>query len=127
MAGGVDMVTCSLPEVVALVDAGKTKLLAYMADERNPKYPDVPTLKELGIPVSVGTWRGVSAPKGVPQDVMPTLETTLAKVVASKEFLDFMASRGLGVKYMTAKDWGEFMVQADNQFGVVMKEAGIAK
>jgi tripartite-type tricarboxylate transporter receptor subunit TctC len=127
MAGGVDMVTCSLPEVVALVDAGKEKILAYMADERNSRYPDVPTLKELGVPVSVAAWRGISAPKGVPADVMNLLESTLKKVVESKEFIDFMASRELGVKYMPAKEWGEFMVEADNQFGAVMKEAGLIK
>lgn len=127
MAGGVNMVTCSLPEVVALVDAGKAKLLAYMADARSPKYPDVPTLKELGVPVSVGTWRGICAPKGIPENVMKVLEGAVKKAVDSKEFVDFMASRGLGVKYLPAKEWGEFMVEADTQLGAVMKEAGIAK
>jgi hypothetical protein len=31
------------------------------------------------------------------------------------------------VKYLPAKEWGEFMVEADTQLGAVMKEAGIAK
>jgi tripartite-type tricarboxylate transporter receptor subunit TctC len=127
MAGGVDMVTCSLPEVIAMVDAGKAKILAYMGDERSTKYPDVPTLKELGVPASVGTWRGISGPKGIPEDVMAVLESTLGKVVASQEFIDFMKSRGLGVRYMAAKEWGAFMVEADSQFGAIMKDAGLVK
>jgi tripartite-type tricarboxylate transporter receptor subunit TctC len=127
MAGGVSMVTCSLPEVVALVDAGKAKILAYMADERSPRYPDVPTLKELGVPVTVVTWRGISAPKGIPADVMGVLESSLKKAVDSQEFVDFMNTRGLGIKYMPAKEWGEFMVESDRQFGAVMREAGLAK
>jgi tripartite-type tricarboxylate transporter receptor subunit TctC len=127
MAGGVDMVTCSLPEVSALVDAGKAKFLAYMADERNPKYPGTPTLKELGVPVSLGTWRGISAPKGIPQDVMSVLESSLAKAAASQEFADFMNSRGFGIKYIPAKEWGKFMQDADTQFGTIMKEAGLIK
>jgi tripartite-type tricarboxylate transporter receptor subunit TctC len=127
MAGGVDIITCSLPEVSAMVDAGRLKVLAYMADERNPKYPDVPTLKELGVPVSVGTWRGISAPMGLPKELRDRLETTLAKVVDSREFTDFMQSRGLGVKYVSAEEWGKFTVEADAQLGLIMKEAGLVK
>ncbi|GHS87500.1 hypothetical protein AGMMS49957_07450 [Synergistales bacterium] len=127
LAGGVDMVTCSLPEVIALVDAGKEKILAYMGDERTPKYPDVPTLKELGVPVTVGTWRGVVAPKGIPTEITDILEASLKKAIDSKEFIEFMASKNYGVKYMPSKEWGEFMIAADEQFGSVMKAAGLAK
>ena len=127
MAGGITMVTCSLAEVSALVDAGRAKVLAYMGEERSPRYPDVPTLKELGVPVTVGTWRGVFAPKGVPADIMRKLEETVAKAAASKEFSDFMNSRGFGIHFLNAKEWGEFVVHSDEQFGPVMKAAGLAQ
>jgi len=127
MAGGVDMVTCSLAEVSALADAGKVKVLAYMGDERSAKYKDIPTLKELGVPVSTGTWRGVFGPKGMPEDLVKKLEETLMKALASKDFIDFMNSRGFGIRVFSAKEWGEFTRQAGEQFGVVMKEAGLVK
>jgi tripartite-type tricarboxylate transporter receptor subunit TctC len=127
VAGGVDMVTCSLAEVSALVEAGRAKVLAYMGDERSPKHPDVPTLKELGIPVSTGTWRGVCGPKDMPEDVLKKLEESLTKAVASQDFIDFMNSRGFGIRFLPSKDWGEFMVNADTLLGVVMKEAGLVQ
>ena len=66
MAGGIDMSTCSLPEAATLIDAGKVKPLAIMADKKDPKFPDVPTLKELGLEWSCGAWRGVVRPQGNP-------------------------------------------------------------
>jgi tripartite-type tricarboxylate transporter receptor subunit TctC len=125
VAGGVSMVTCSLPEVSALVEAGKAKVLASMGEKRSPKYPDIPTLTELGIPVTTGTWRGIVAPKGLPEDILKKLEDTLTKVTSSKEFVDFMNSRGFGIYFVPSKEWGDFMAKADSQFGVVMKEAGL--
>jgi len=127
MAGGVNMVTCSLAEVSALVDAGRAGVLAYMGEERSPRYPDVPTLKELGVPVNIGTWRGIFGPKGMPEDVVKKLEETLTKVIASQEFVEFMQGRGLGIRFLPSKEWGEFSIQASEQLGVVMKEAGLVK
>ena len=54
-AGGIDIVTCSVPEARAMIDAGRAKSLAIMAAARNPQFPNVPTLnEELGINYSVG-------------------------------------------------------------------------
>jgi tripartite-type tricarboxylate transporter receptor subunit TctC len=102
-------------------------VIAYLADERSPKHPDVPTLKELGVPVSTGTWRGVCGPKGMPEDVLKKLEESLTKAVASKDFIEFMNSRGFGIRFLPSKEWGEFMANADAQLGVVMKEAGLVQ
>jgi len=63
---GIDMSTCSLPEAATLIDAGKVRPLAVMVAERDPKFPDVPTLKEMGIDWSCGVWRGIAAPAGTP-------------------------------------------------------------
>ena len=69
-AGGVDIVTCSVPEARALIEAGKARSLAVMAQERNPAFPNVPTLKEaMGIDYATGAWRGFAGPKGLPADI----------------------------------------------------------
>ena len=73
-AGGIDIVTCSVPEAKAMIDAGKARSLAVMAPERNPQFADVPTLKEaLGIDYTTGAWRGIAAPKGLPQPIATKL------------------------------------------------------
>ena len=51
----------------------------------------------MGIDYSVGAWRGIAGPKGLPQPVADKLTAALKKVYDSKEFKDFMSSRGFGV------------------------------
>ena len=127
-AGGVDLVTCSVPEAKAMIDAGKAKSLAIMAAERNALFPDVPTLNEqLGINYSVGAWRGLAAPKGLPADMAAALAAALKKAYDSKEYQDFMKARGFGVTWAEGKDFAAFMEKGDKAMGEAMTGAGLAK
>jgi tripartite-type tricarboxylate transporter receptor subunit TctC len=127
-AGGIDMVTCSVPEGRAMIDAGKAKSLAIMASERNPQFKDVPTLNEsLGINYSVGAWRGIAGPKSLPADVQATLIAELKKAYDSKEFQDFMNARGFGMKFADQAGFAKFMADGDKAMGSAMTAAGLAK
>jgi len=127
VAGGVDIVTASLPEAAPLIAAGKVRPLAIMADKRDPMFPDVPTLKELGINWSLGAWRGIAVPKFTPTNVVNVLEKALAKVVENPEFKDFMQKNGFGILYKPAKEFAKFMEEQDRLMGQLMKEVGLAK
>jgi tripartite-type tricarboxylate transporter receptor subunit TctC len=127
MAKGIDMSTCSLPEAATLIEAGKIKTLAIMSDKRDPKYPDVPTLKELGSDWTCAAWRGIAAPKGTPKDIVAVLEAAIAKVHKSPEFLKFMKNRGYGVRWMGSSEFAGFLASADKNNGDVMKAAGLIK
>ena len=83
LAGGVHVVPCSLPEAQALIEAKKVKALAVMADQRAELFPEVPTLKELGINWTMGAWRGITVPKGTPPDVVAVLEKSIEKAVGN--------------------------------------------
>ncbi|HYY84039.1 MAG TPA: tripartite tricarboxylate transporter substrate binding protein, partial [Beijerinckiaceae bacterium] len=127
-AGGIDLVPCSVPEGRAMIEAGKAKSLAIMAAQRNPTFPNVPTLKEeMGIDYATGAWRGFAAPKGLPADMAAKLTAALKKVYESKEYNDFMSSRGFGVKWADGPGFAQFMDAGDAQMGVAMKAAGLAK
>jgi tripartite-type tricarboxylate transporter receptor subunit TctC len=125
--GGIDFVTCSLPESRALIDAGKARPLAVMAPAPAALYPNVPTLKSaIGSDWQVGAWRGIATPKGVPADVVAKLGTELKKIYDSKEYKDFMTQRGFGLTYADAKGFGEFMAKNDAEVGGLMKNLGLA-
>ena len=127
-AGGLDLTTCSVPEARAIIEAGKARALAIMAPTRNSAFPDVPTLKEAaGIDYSVGAWRGIAGPKGMPADVANKLTASLKKVYDSKEFKDFMNNRGFGVVWGDAAQFARFMDEGDAKMGDAMKAAGLAK
>ncbi|GEO15472.1 tripartite tricarboxylate transporter substrate binding protein [Microvirga aerophila] len=127
-AGGIDIVPCSLPEARPMIDAGRAKSLAILASERNPQFPNVPTLDEqMGPHKSVGVWRGIAGPKGLPADIQDKLTAALKEVYASKEYTDFMSGRGFGIKWAERAEFGQFMDESDRQMGEAMKAAGLAK
>jgi len=128
VAGGVDIVTASLPEARPLIDAGKAKPLAVMDDKRAALFPNVPTMQEaIGVNVSVAAWRGIAGPKGLPQDVQTKLIATIKKIAESKEWKDFAASKGYGTAWAQGPDFAAFMAKGDAAMGKTMKAVGLAK
>jgi tripartite-type tricarboxylate transporter receptor subunit TctC len=128
VAGGVDIVTCSLPEARPLIDAGKARPLAVMDTKASGLFPNVPTMKQAaGIDYSVSAWRGIAGPKGLPKDVSDKLIATIRKIWDSKEFKDFASSKGYGTEWAGGEDFAKFMAKGDADMGVVMKAAGLAK
>ncbi len=128
VAGGIEIAPVSLPEARSLIDAGKVRSLAVLADRRTALYPDVPTLKEAtGSNWTMAAWRGIAAPKGLSAESRDKLVAAISKIAASKEYNDFMAQRGFGVIYQGPDDFARFMAKSDADLGATMKAVGIAK
>jgi tripartite-type tricarboxylate transporter receptor subunit TctC len=128
VAGGVEVVPCSLPEARSLIDAGKVKSLAIMNDAPSGLFPNVPTLKSAtGSDWKLGAWRGIAAPKNLPPEAQDKLVAAIRKIAASKEYTEFMASRGFGVVYRGPDDFAKLMAKSDADLGATMKAVGIAK
>ena len=128
VAGGVEVVPCSLPEARALIEAGKVKSLAIMDPQPSSLFPKVPTVKqETGSSWTMAAWRGIAAPKGIPAEVEQRLLASLKKAHESKEYREFMQSRGFGVLWAGPQDFAAFMAKSDADLGAVMKATGIAK
>jgi tripartite-type tricarboxylate transporter receptor subunit TctC len=128
VAGGIEVAPVSLPEARSLIDAGKVKSLAIMNDKPSALYPNVPTLKAaLGSDWTMAAWRGIVAPKGLPAPIRDKLAESVRKVAASKEYNEFMASRGFGVIYAGPDDFAKFMVKSNSELGATMKAVGLVK
>jgi len=127
-AGGVDIVPCSVVEAAALMDAGKVKSLAVMSNERLGAFSDVPTLKEAtGLDWTMSAWRGIAAPKGIPEEVQTKLMAAMEKVWKSDAFVEFMEGRGFGLIWKPGEEFAQWMTDSDADLGKVMKAVGIAK
>jgi tripartite-type tricarboxylate transporter receptor subunit TctC len=127
MAGGIPVVSCSLPEAASLIEAKKVRPLVVMADTRSDMYPDLPTTKELGMNWTMGAWRGISVPKNTPADIVAVIERSLKKAVEDPQFKKFMNEKGYGILYKSAADFDKFMAVEDGIKGAIMKEAGIVQ
>ena len=127
-AGGVDLAACSLPEAKGMIDARRARPLAVMAAERNPAFPEVPTLKEaLGIDHAAGLWRGIAGPPGLPEEIRQSLGAALDRIYRSEEFQAFMATRGFGTSFADAAGFAAFMDRSDAAMGQALRDVGLAK
>ena len=127
LGGHVDVLTCSYPEAAGQIAAGALKALAIMADERNPSFPDVPTLKEQGVNVVGGTWRGFAVPLKTPDLAVNTLRQALKEITDTQEFKDFMNKAGFGIKVRVGQEFGDFMINQYKSLKAVMETAGYLK
>ncbi|MDP5254967.1 MULTISPECIES: tripartite tricarboxylate transporter substrate binding protein [unclassified Vibrio] len=104
-------------EAISQLRSGQLKALGVMSNERISYIPDVPTLKEQGIDVVTGTWRGIGAPKGTPDEVIETLGSAFDKAMASDEFKAFMEKGAMTIHNMNAQEFTDFVVQDTKTLG----------
>ncbi len=126
--GGVEFVSCSMPEAEALIKAGRIRSLVFMSPKRAANFPDVPTTEEaFGKKWHKGVWRGFAAPKGLPKEIATQYETAIKKVWDSAEFQEFMTKRGFDLIYMDSAKFAEFMKTDNQENGNTLKSLGLAK
>lgn len=128
VAGGVDVVTSSVVESSALIEAGRVKSLAVMGEERLGAFGDVPTLKEAtGSDWKMAAWRGIAGPKGMPDKAVAKISAALETVWKSAEFQEFMNERGFGLVWKPGAEFATWMEDSDAALGTVMQAVGLAK
>lgn len=125
IAGGVDVVTASMSEVDALRQAGQVRTLAVMADDRLSKFPNVPTLKELGIDWQSSGWVSVCAPKNLPDQVKMKLQTAVKAAMEDQEFINALTSAGSNIRSIQGQALQDFLQQQDDKNSQAMELAGL--
>ncbi|CAG9172539.1 Bug family tripartite tricarboxylate transporter substrate binding protein [Cupriavidus pampae] len=125
LGGHIDAVTVSPAEVYAYVSAGKLKTLAVMADQRVKGFENVPTLKERKIDLSIGTWRGIGAPKGTPPEVINVLRTAAAKTAAEPALREMMDKQNLGFAYADQDEFKNAIAKDDAYFKALIAKLGL--
>jgi tripartite-type tricarboxylate transporter receptor subunit TctC len=126
VAGGFDVVPCSVPEAGSLIDAGLVKGLAVFGTERLSAYPDIPTLEEAaGLSLELGAWRGLVGPAGLPDDVAQALETALEEIYNDASFQEAMTSRGFGLRWRDAAEFEAFMLAEEDTVRQLVVDLGL--
>ncbi len=111
MGGHVDSVSVSPAEVAQQLKAGKLKMLTVMAEKRLANFDKVPTLKEKGIDLSIGTWRGIAGPKNMPPEVVTYLKTAAKKTIDEPAFQEVLSKQNLGFVYADGNAFREAMIR----------------
>lgn len=122
LGGHIEAVTVSPAEVTTHVQAGKLKTLMVMADKRVKGFEKVPTAKEKGIDLAIGTWRGLGAPKNTPPEVMARLREITAKTAAEPLMHEVMDKQNLGYVYTDGAIFKDTLAKDDVYFkGLITK------
>jgi tripartite-type tricarboxylate transporter receptor subunit TctC len=108
------------------VKAGKLRALAVTSLQRNPLYPDVPTIAESGVPgFQALSWSGLSVVKGTPQPIIDKLDGALRKIMTSPEIKQRLESVGFIVPAPGAAPYTKFVQSELDLWTKVIKTAGI--
>ncbi len=96
IAGNIDMMLVTLSAASSHVKNGQLKALAITTRERNPLFPDVPSLAEQGYPEAVSSsWQGLFAIAGTPQPIVAKLHAAVIKAMADPATRKRMTDAGI--------------------------------
>ena len=122
MAGHIDMMldTGSLNNI----KAGKLKALGIAADKRIPELPNVPTMKEAGVPMVANAWYGVMLPAGAPKDITEKLNAAFNKVLKDPEVRKSLQGIGAQIDGGSVVDFTKFSQSEIKRYEGIVKMSG---
>ncbi len=122
MAGHIDMMldTGSLNNI----KAGKLKALGIAADKRIPELPNVPTMKEVGVPMVANAWYGVMLPASAPKDITEKLNAAFNKVLKDPEVRKSLQGIGAQVDGGSVADFTKFSQSEIKRYEGIVKMSG---
>ena len=126
LGGTIKLIFINQDTALQHVKAGKLRPLAVTSAQRNPLYPDVPTIAESGYKgFEAISWSGMSVPKGTPQPIVDKLDAAMAQVLQSPSFRQRLESQGFVVPTTGAKLYPAFVKSELERWTRVIKTAGI--
>jgi putative tricarboxylic transport membrane protein len=127
-AGGhTTFTTENLSEGLGFVEAKTLRVLAISSDRRLPQAPEVPTLKELGYPITAGTIRGFTFTAGVPREAVTTMEAALEQVHKSAAWKELAKRNIFEDTFMGSAEFAKFLAVRYEEYKAFYEAIGLAK
>ena len=126
VGGHVQAMVSALQTVAPHVHAGRLRMLGVMSAKRAEAFPDVPTLKEQGLPdLEVETWYAMFAPAGTPAPIVARLNAELNEFLKQADVRDVLEKQGLVPEGGAPQVLGERVKMDLSRWTRVVKAAGI--
>ncbi len=126
LAGTVPMIFINQDAALPHIKAGKIRAIAISSLQRNPLYPEVPTVAESGYPGFQSlSWSGISVAKGTPQPIVDRLEAAAVQAMQSESLRNRLTSVGFVVPAPGTKAYTAFIQSEIDTWTRVIKTAGI--
>lgn len=127
LTGEIQILSTGLSEALDLARAGEVRILAVTSEERLPDAPEIPTLSELGYPLTFANWRGFFAAPGLPSQRYADMRETLAATLSTPAFETVRARNGWSVLHHEGKDFYDYLERQEQEIGDLMRNLGFLK
>ena len=128
LGGHIHINFATVASVLALIQEGKVRPLAFTGPTRSPDLPDVPTMIESRLP-QVGynpdTWFGFLAPPGTPIAVINKLNTEINESLKSPEMRATLAGLGFEAKTTTPQEFAVVLAAGWKKWPPLLRAAGL--
>jgi tripartite-type tricarboxylate transporter receptor subunit TctC len=122
----VQMMFVTFSSAVNFAKQNRVRMLGVISPERNPALPDVPTMREQGLDMVVGSWQGLFLPKGTPQPIVSKLFKVGVEMMKDPVVVKRMGESGITiVSSKSPADFVAFVKKETERFGKVIKDAKI--
>jgi tripartite-type tricarboxylate transporter receptor subunit TctC len=109
------------------VQAGKLRVINTWGDKRLEKFPDAPTLKELGYDIVQNSPFGIGAPKGTSPEVVKKLHDAFKKAMEEPSYVAALGRYDMVPIYMSSADYTAFAQKTVATEKAVIDKLGLAK
>ena len=126
LGGHIDLVSDS-SGWAPLVDAGKFRLVAIWSEKRCERYPQTPTIRELGYDVVSRSHLGVIGPKGMPKAIVAKIHDAFRKAMDDPEYKAVMKKFDMNDYYLNTEDYAKYMKSDFENIEKLVKKLGLDK
>ena len=127
IVGGHIMAAADSTGFAPQVEAGKLRVLNTWGDTRLAKFPDAPTLKELGLDIVQNSPFGIGAPRDTPPDVARKLHDAFKKAMEDPAYLQALARYDMLPNYMDSAQYLKFAQDTFVREKALVEKLGLAK
>ena len=127
MTGDGDFLFMGVIQTWVHVKSGKLKLIAVSSEQREPMFPDVPTVAETsGLEgFNAGSWQGILGPARLPPDIINKIYTEVKRIIALPDFNEKLTSQGSRPQAKTPQEMGKWLATAKDGWMKVVKDSGL--
>jgi tripartite-type tricarboxylate transporter receptor subunit TctC len=126
MANEIQIMFVTFSSAVNFAKQGRVRMLGVISPQRNPAYPEVPTMREQGLDMVVGSWQGLFLPRGTPQPVVNKMFKVGTEMMKDERVVKRLGDAGITI--VTSKspaDFTAFLQSETERFGKVIRDAKI--
>jgi tripartite-type tricarboxylate transporter receptor subunit TctC len=127
LSGQVKMMFSSIAPVVGAIQQGKLIGIATTGKNRDPAFPNLPTVAETVPGFETRLWIGITAPAGTPMQIIDKLATAATNAVKDPTVTAALAKLGFSPLVMGPKQFAEYYVAERDKWGKVIKDTGMDK